>query len=132
MFYLFVYQGNRQSRLYENVLVEKRRAALYDTDLVAFHSMVKSLRGNHYKSKEYFNFDWANLMLYFVVMFNNLGHINFIYIFLKLIIIKSHIIQNRCKCIVNVLIQYRKSQYYLFAQFLLIFVKFHCSDCVLL
>ncbi|XP_016845918.1 phosphatidylinositol 4-phosphate 3-kinase C2 domain-containing subunit beta isoform X2 [Nasonia vitripennis] len=35
----------RQTRLYENVNVVKARASLHDCDLVAFHKMVKSVRG---------------------------------------------------------------------------------------
>ncbi|XP_058806071.1 phosphatidylinositol 4-phosphate 3-kinase C2 domain-containing subunit beta isoform X2 [Phymastichus coffea] len=35
----------RQTRLYENVNVVKARASLHDCDLLAFHKMVKSVRG---------------------------------------------------------------------------------------
>ncbi|XP_014237353.1 phosphatidylinositol 4-phosphate 3-kinase C2 domain-containing subunit beta isoform X2 [Trichogramma pretiosum] len=35
----------RQTRLYENVQVTKTRASLHDPDLLAFHKMVKSVRG---------------------------------------------------------------------------------------
>uniref|UniRef100_A0A1B6CT28 Uncharacterized protein n=3 Tax=Clastoptera arizonana TaxID=38151 RepID=A0A1B6CT28_9HEMI len=48
-------KGNRQSRLYDNVLVEKQRALHHDSDLVAFHSMVQSLREEFIYSDPYTN-----------------------------------------------------------------------------
>ena len=40
-------QQRVKTRLYENVRVIKQRAALHDSELQAFHSMVKKLRGKH-------------------------------------------------------------------------------------
>jgi hypothetical protein len=42
---IFYFQQKQQTRLYENVNVVKVRASLHDCDLLAFHKMVKSVRG---------------------------------------------------------------------------------------
>ena len=43
--YFYPLQQRVKCRLYENVRVVKQRAALHDSELQAFHSMVKKLRG---------------------------------------------------------------------------------------
>ena len=43
--YFYASQPRAKCRLYENVRVVKQRAALHDSELQAFHSMVKKLRG---------------------------------------------------------------------------------------
>jgi len=43
--YFCALQQRVKCRLYENVRLVKQRAALHDSELQAFHSMVKKLRG---------------------------------------------------------------------------------------
>jgi len=43
--YFYALQQRVKCRLYENVRLVKQRAALHDSELQAFHSMVKKLRG---------------------------------------------------------------------------------------
>ena len=43
--YFYPLQQRVKCRLYENVRVVKQRAALHDSELQVFHSMVKKLRG---------------------------------------------------------------------------------------
>jgi len=43
--HFYALQPRAKCRLYENVRVVKQRAALHDSELQAFHSMVKKLRG---------------------------------------------------------------------------------------
>jgi hypothetical protein len=43
--YFYAFQQRVKCRLYENVRVVKQRAALHDSELQAFHAMVKKLRG---------------------------------------------------------------------------------------
>ena len=43
--YFYSFQRRVKCRLYENVRIVKQWAALHDSELQAFHSMVKKLRG---------------------------------------------------------------------------------------